>query len=142
MEIRQLIEQTEAESASMKKNFHEAEEEYAFAQAARDEERRRRIENIIRGMEEWGEQDYSGKVFELDEVILRQLAMTNNEHRIGVFKTMKQVLDTAAPQDLGDKVNDESLGLPIKETGSYLIYQLDAAGKITFARFTDEDSLY
>ncbi|SEH20813.1 hypothetical protein [Selenomonas sp. KH1T6] len=142
MEIRQLIEQTEAESASMTKIFHEAEEVYAFAQAARDEERRRRIENIIRGMEEWGEQDYSGKVFELDEVILRQLAMTNNEHRIGVFKTMKQVLDAAAPQDLGDKVNDESLGLPIKETGSYLIYQLDAAGKITFARFTDEDSLY
>ena len=142
MELCQLIEQTEAESASMTKIFHEAEEVYAFAQAARDEERRRRIENIIRGMEEWGEQDYSGKVFELDEVILRQLAMTNNEHRIGVFKTMKQVLDAAAPQDLGDKVNDESLGLPIKETGSYLIYQLDAAGKITFARFTDEGSLY
>ncbi|MBQ7498505.1 MAG: hypothetical protein IJU00_11865 [Selenomonas sp.] len=141
MELCQLIEQTEAESASALEACHEAEDEYEFARAARDEERRRRIENISRGMEEWIEQEYSGKAYELDDVILSQLAMTNNEHRVGVFKAMKQVLDADTPKDLGDKVSDESLRLPIKGTGMFLVYEADEAGKITFVRFTDGDSL-
>ena len=141
MELRQLIEQAEAESASALEACHEAEDEYEFARAARDEERRRRIENISRSMEEWFEQEYGGKAYELDEVILNQLAMTNNEHRIGVFKAIKQVLDADTPKDLGNKVSDESLRLPIKGTGMFLVYEADEVGKIKFVRFTDGDSL-
>ena len=141
MELRKLIEQTEAESASVLEAYHEAENEHEFAQAARDEERRRRIENISRGMEEWIEQEYSGKAYELDDVILSQLAMTNNEHRVGVFKAIKQVLDADTPKDFGDKVSDESLRLPVKGTGMFLVYEVDEDGKIMFLRFTDGDTL-
>jgi len=133
-EIRQLIVQAEAESASALEASREAEAELALAQAARDEELHRRIENISRDMEEWIGQEYGGKAYEMEEELLSQLAMTDNEHRVGVFKAMKQVLDAAAPRDLGDKISDESLSLPIKGTGMYLIYQADEAGKITFVR--------
>lgn len=141
MELRQLIEQTEAESASALEACHEAEDEHEFAQAARDEERLRRIENISRGMEEWIEQEYSGKAYELENVILSQLAMTNNEYRVGVFKAIKQVLDADTPKDFGDKVSDESLRLPVKGTGMFLVYEVDEDGKIMFLRFTDGDTL-
>lgn len=141
MELRQLIEQTEAESASALEACHEAEDEHEFAQAARDEERLRRIENISRGMEEWIEQEYGGKAYELENVILSQLAMTNNEHRVGVFKAIKQVLDADTPKDFGDKVSNESLRLPVKGTGMFLVYEVDEDGKIMFLRFTDGDTL-
>ena len=141
MELRQLIEQTEAESASALEACHEAEDEHEFAKAARDEERLRRIENISRGMEEWIEQEYSGKAYELENVILSQLAMTNNEYRVGVFKAIKQVLDADTPKDFGDKVSDESLRLPVKGTGMFLVYEVDEDGKIMFLRFTDGDTL-
>lgn len=141
MELRQLIEQTEAESASALEACHEAEDEHEFAKAARDEERLRRIENISRGMEEWIEQEYGGKAYELENVILSQLAMTNNEHRVGVFKAIKQVLDADTPKDFGDKVSDESLRLPVKGTGMFLVYEVDEDGKIMFLRFTDGDTL-
>ena len=141
MELRQLIEQTEAESASALEACHEAEDEHEFAKAARDEERLRRIENISRGMEEWIEQGYSGKAYELENVILSQLAMTNNEYRVGVFKAIKQVLDADTPKDFGDKVSDESLRLPVKGTGMFLVYEVDEDGKIMFLRFTDGDTL-
>ena len=141
MELRQLIEQTEAESASALEACHEAEDEHEFAKAARDEERLRRIENISRGMEEWIEQGYSGKAYELENVILSQLAMTNNEYRVGVFKAIKQVLDADTPKDFGDKVSNESLRLPVKGTGMFLVYEVDEDGKIMFLRFTDGDTL-
>jgi len=141
MELRQLIEQTEAESASALEACHEAEDEHEFAKAARDEERLRRIENISRGMEEWIEQEYGGKAYELENVILSQLAMTNNEHRVGVFKAIKQVLDADTPKDFGDKVSNESLRLPVKGTGMFLVYEVDEDGKIMFLRFTDGDTL-
>ena len=141
MELRQLIEQTEAESASALEACHEAEDEHEFAKAARDEERLRRIENISRGMEEWIEQEYSGKAYELENVILSQLAMTNNEYRVGVFKAIKQVLDADTPKDFGDKVSNESLRLPVKGTGMFLVYEVDEDGKIMFLRFTDGDTL-
>ena len=141
MELRQLIEQTEAESASALEACHEAEDEHEFAKAARDEERLRRIENISRCMEEWIEQEYSGKAYELENVILSQLAMTNNEYRVGVFKAIKQVLDADTPKDFGDKVSDESLRLPVKGTGMFLVYEVDEDGKIMFLRFTDGDTL-
>ena len=141
MELRQLIEQTEAESASALEACHEAEDEHEFAKAARDEERLRRIENISRGMEEWIEQEYGGKAYELENVILSQLAMTNNEYRVGVFKAIKQVLDADTPKDFGDKVSDESLRLPVKGTGMFLVYEVDEDGKIMFLRFTDGDTL-
>ena len=141
MELRKLIEQTEAESASVLEAYHEAENEHEFAQAARDEERLRRIENISRGMEEWIEQGYSGKAYELENVILSQLAMTNNEYRVGVFKAIKQVLDADTPKDFGDKVSNESLRLPVKGTGMFLVYEVDEDGKIMFLRFTDGDTL-
>lgn len=141
MELRQLIEQTEAESASALEACHEAEDEHEFAKAARDEERLRRIENISRGMEEWIEQEYGGKAYELENVILSQLAMTNNEYRVGVFKAIKQVLDADTPKDFGDKVSNESLRLPVKGTGMFLVYEVDEDGKIMFLRFTDGDTL-
>ena len=141
MELRQLIEQTEAESASVLEAYHEAENEHEFAQAARDEERLRRIENISRCMEEWIEQEYSGEAYELENVILSQLAMTNNEYRVGVFKAIKQVLDADTPKDFGDKVSNESLRLPVKGTGMFLVYEVDEDGKIMFLRFTDGDTL-
>ena len=140
-EIQQLIAQSEAESASALESFHEAEDDYGFAQAAREEERRRRAENIAGSMKEWIEQEYSEISYELDGVLLNQLAMTDNEHRIGVAKAMKQVLDADVPRDLGDKVSDETLRLPIRETGMFLVYEADEADKVTFLRFTDGESL-
>jgi hypothetical protein len=58
-----------------------------------------------------------------------------------VAKAMKQVLDADVPRDLGDKVSDETLRLPIRETGMFLVYEADEADKVTFLRFTDGESL-
>ena len=45
------------------------------------------------------------------------------------------------PKDFGDKVSDESLRLPVKGTGMFLVYEVDEDGKIMFLRFTDGDTL-
>ena len=141
LEIRQLIAQAEAESEKELEIAQNADAACAVSKEARDEERIRRVEKIKRGLEKWFDQKYSGKVYELDEVLLNQLAMSNNEHNKAVLKAMKQVLDAETPSDLGEKVSGESLRLPIKGTGMFLVYGAEAGGKVTFLKFTDGDSL-
>lgn len=140
-EISQLIAQAVEELKKELEAAQTADEAYAESKAIRDEERCSRVTSIKTGLEEWINQEYSGKAYELDEVLLNQLAMFNNEHDKAVLKAMKQVLDAATPKDLGDKVSEESLRLPIMGTGMYLVYKVEAGGTVKFLRFTDGDSL-
>ena len=140
-EISQLIAQAVEELKKELEAAQTADEAYAESKAIRDEERCSRVTSIKTGLEEWIDQEYSGKAYELDEVLLNQLAMFNNEHDKAVLKAMKQVLDAVTPKDLGDKVSEESLRLPIMGTGMYLVYKVEAGGTVKFLRFTDGDSL-
>ena len=141
LEIRQLIEEAEAESEREFASTQEAEQVYDESRAARDEEREARVASIEQGLREWIDQEYGGKACKLDKIILSQLAMSNNEHNKAVLKVMKQVLDAESPRDLGDKVSEDSLRLPIGGTGVFLVYEADDEGKIRFLKFTDGDSL-
>ena len=140
-EISELIAQAEAESMKEMKAALDADGTYADYKESRDEERFRRKDKFKSGLEAWIEQEYGGNTCELDDVLLNQLAMSNNEHNKAVLKAMKQVLDADAPKDLGDKVRGESLRLPIKGTGMFLVYEVEAGGKLNFLKFTDGDSL-
>ena len=141
LEISQLIAQAEAEIEKEMETAQNADAACAVSKEARDEERLRRVEKIKRGLEDWIEQQCRGKEYELDEVFLNQLAMSNNEHNKAVLKAMKQVLDAETPRDLGEKVSGESLRLPIKGTGMFLVYEAEAGDKVRFLKFTDGDSL-
>lgn len=141
MEIRQLIEETERECMRELASTQEAEQFYDETREARDAEREQRIASIKAGIEEWLEQDYSGKECTLDEIFLSQLAMSNNEHNKAVLKVVKQVLDAETPEDLGDRVSEGNYRLPIGGTGVFLVYEADDDGKICFLKFTDGDSL-
>ena len=67
--------------------------------------------------------------------------MNSNELGWNVFKSMKQVLDSETPSDLGEVVSGESLRLPIKNEGIFLIYKVNVEGKMIFLRITDEATL-
>ncbi len=141
LEIKQLIEEAEAESERELASTQEAEQACDASREVRDAAREQRIESIGQGIKEWIQQEYAGKTCELDEVILSQLAMSNNEHNKAVLKVMKQVLDAESSEDLGDRVSEGSFKLPIGGTGMFLVYEANNEGKIRFLKFTDSESL-
>lgn len=141
LEIRQLIEEAQVDWEKEEANVQEAERAYEEAREARAEERERRAAATRQGLEEWIGREYGSKAYELDEVLLEQMAMYNNELGKAVLKAVKQVLDADVPKDLGEEVSEGSLRLPLKGTGMFLVYGVADEGKITFMRFTDGDSL-
>ena len=140
-ELRQQIAEAEADSECELADCKEAQLSYEEAKAARDEARNQRKENLQQHLEEWLEQEYGGSAHKLDEVVLNQLAISDNELAKAVIKAMKQLLDAQSPQDLGDRAEDGSLQLPIVGTEMFLVYEADDEGEITFLKYTDEENL-
>lgn len=134
IEIKQLIEKAEEECEKELASTTEAKQVCDEAREARDAELEVRVESVKQGLRDWLEQDYSGKDCEMDDMLISQLAMSNNEQNKAVLKVMKQVLDADTPRDLGDEASEGSLGLPIGGTGRFLVYEADEKGKLCFLK--------
>ena len=140
-QMKHLIVQAKTESEKERTNLYEAEAILGAARDSRDAVRTRRLKRIRQCLEDWQKQEYNGIEYDFDEIFLIQLAMNSNELGWNVFKSMKQVLDSETPSDLGEVVSGESLRLPIKNEGIFLIYKVNVEGKMIFLRITDEATL-
>lgn len=135
-----LIQQAVQESMREQEAAEQAEQAFDMSQEARNDERKKRIDDIAERLYAWIHEEYKTVDYKAEDEFLSQMAMSGNDLNKAVVKAMKQILDADTPKDLGDAESEGKLRLPIKGTGMSLIYSVNQE-KIVFIRFTDAETL-